>query len=52
MLLHLVCFKYKPETDPNLSRAAVFGLFGIPLEAWVVIAIVLYFVITRKDGGQ
>jgi hypothetical protein len=44
--------QYKAEADPNLSHAAVFGLFGIPLEAWVVIAIVLYFVIPRKDGGQ
>jgi hypothetical protein len=44
--------QYKAEADPNLSKAAVFGLFGLPLEAWVVIAIVLYFIIPRKDGGQ
>ena len=44
--------QYKAEADPNLSKAAVFGLFGIPLEAWIVIAIVLYFVVPRKEGGQ
>lgn len=44
--------QYKAEADPNLSKAAVFGLFGIPIEAWIVIAIVLYFVVGRKDGSQ
>ena len=44
--------QYKAEADPNLSHAAVLGLFGIPLEAWVVIAVVLYFIIPRKDSSQ
>jgi hypothetical protein len=44
--------QYKPEADPNLSKAAVLGLFGIPLEAWIVIAIVLFFVVPRKCGEQ
>jgi hypothetical protein len=43
--------QYKPEADPNLAKAAIFGLFGIPLEAWIVIAVVLWFVIPRKEGG-
>lgn len=44
--------QYKPEADPNLSKAAVFGLFGIPVEAWIVIAIVLWFVIPRKENNS
>ena len=43
---------YKAEADPNLSKAVVLGLFGIPLEVWIVIGIVLFFVIPRKDGNQ
>jgi hypothetical protein len=44
--------QYKAEADPNLSKATVFGLFGIPLEAWIVIGVVLFFVIPRKDSNQ
>jgi hypothetical protein len=44
--------QYKAEADPNLSKAAAFGLFGIPLEAWVVIAVVLFFVVPRKDSSS
>ncbi len=44
--------QYKAEADPNLSKAAAFGLFGIPLEAWVVIAVVLFFVVPRKDSNS
>jgi hypothetical protein len=44
--------QYKAEADPNLSKSIVLGLFGIPLEAWLVIGVILYFVIPRKDGSQ
>ncbi len=44
--------QYKAEADPNLSNAGVLGLFGIPLEAWIVIGVVLFFVIPRKDGNS
>jgi hypothetical protein len=44
--------QYKAEADPNLSKATVFGLFGLPIEAWIVIGVGLYLAAGRKESNQ
>jgi hypothetical protein len=44
--------QYKPEADPNLSKAGVGSILGLPLETIILIAVVVWIVLSLNKGNQ